>query len=279
MYASADVVLTVSEKEADLLNDFVWIRVSLTRCVTARISLPISCRSTADAGSSASGASSIHRTSTRFGICARRFSRRSTRRFSRRIRSGSSVTSRTTPSVTSPARSKRAPCGMGAPLCFRTSRRQESLSSPSGTAPARSETCPGAWRRDAYGLDQHRRRGACCRTRGARPHSRRCGRVCSGGGVLLTDAELWARLARAGRSSVSKTNGRTLTQRKLSEALDVAFARPPNRRWTTPEESAQLVERLQEKLPGPRPRTPPARRDGNERAQRGSASRGAGDAR
>ena len=66
---------------------------------------------------------------------------------------------------------------------------------------------------------------------------------------LLTDAELWARLARAGRACVRKTNGRTLTQRKLSEALDVAFDRPPNRRWTTPEEYAQLVERLQEKLP------------------------------
>ena len=66
---------------------------------------------------------------------------------------------------------------------------------------------------------------------------------------LLADAELWTRLARAGRASVSKTNGRTLTRRKLAEALDVAFARPPNQRWTTPEEYAQLVERLQEDLP------------------------------
>lgn len=76
---------------------------------------------------------------------------------------------------------------------------------------------------------------------------------------LLSDARLWARFARAGRAAVKRTNDRALTRRCFSQALDATLARVPKRivcfprrsgqRRVTPEEYAELVVRLRQKLP------------------------------
>jgi len=75
--------------------------------------------------------------------------------------------------------------------------------------------------------------------------------------ALLTDGRLWSQLARAGRVSVRQTNDRALARDRFLEAIDAAFAEPPRplafpRRSTqkrvTAEEYAELVDRLQRKL-------------------------------
>jgi glycosyltransferase involved in cell wall biosynthesis len=82
---------------------------------------------------------------------------------------------------------------------------------------------------------------------------------------LLNDGRLWTRLARAGRACVKKTNSEALARRRFAEALDAAFDRSPKRvpfvirharqKRTTPEEYTQLVERLRQKLPSVVPAT------------------------
>ena len=194
------------------MNDFVWdpgLAHAVRDCEEIPPHfLPFSSRR----GVVCIGSFGIHRTSTRSGICARRSSRRSTRRFSRSIRSGSSATSRTTPSETSPARSTTCTSWDGCPLCFRTSRGRGSLSSPSGDGAGTKRKLVQAL---AVGTPSV---STSIGVEGLAVEHEEHVLIADDADAfaaeverLLTDAELWARLARAGRACVRKTNGRTLT--------------------------------------------------------------------
>ena len=77
--------------------------------------------------------------------------------------------------------------------------------------------------------------------------------------TLLTDGKLWTRLARAGRKHVRGTNGRELAQSRFKAALELVSERAPKRVTTfphavsqarvTPDEYERLVHHLREKLP------------------------------
>lgn len=78
-------------------------------------------------------------------------------------------------------------------------------------------------------------------------------------GTLLTDSKIWTALARAGRSQVETTNGRQLVKERFVEALESVMERKPKRRTTFPraisqprmtsEEYERFVDRLRARLP------------------------------
>jgi glycosyltransferase involved in cell wall biosynthesis len=77
--------------------------------------------------------------------------------------------------------------------------------------------------------------------------------------TLLSDSRLWTRLARAGRKHVKGTNGRKLVHCRFTEATEAVMARAPKRASSFPRAVTQtrvthdeyelLVSHLQEKLP------------------------------
>jgi glycosyltransferase involved in cell wall biosynthesis len=79
-------------------------------------------------------------------------------------------------------------------------------------------------------------------------------------GTLLTDSKTWAALAGAGRAQVEITNGRRLVKDRFIEAIESVMRCAPKRKTTFPraisqprmvaEEYERLVERLVTKLPG-----------------------------
>ena len=77
--------------------------------------------------------------------------------------------------------------------------------------------------------------------------------------TLLSDAKLWGRMARAGRAHVKVTNGKELARRRFTQVLDAVLTSAPKRAASFSrvekqarlprEEYERLVDQLQEKLP------------------------------
>jgi glycosyltransferase involved in cell wall biosynthesis len=77
--------------------------------------------------------------------------------------------------------------------------------------------------------------------------------------TLLRDSKLWSRLATSGRQHVMGTNGRDVARRRFAEAVDAVIARAPKRAAAFPrslaqarmshEEYERLVDQLHETLP------------------------------
>ena len=77
--------------------------------------------------------------------------------------------------------------------------------------------------------------------------------------TLLRDGKLWRTLARAGRDHVRGTNGKELVRSRFADAIEAVFAQAPKRAMSvqrpetqtrvTRDEYERLVEQLKEKLP------------------------------
>jgi glycosyltransferase involved in cell wall biosynthesis len=81
-----------------------------------------------------------------------------------------------------------------------------------------------------------------------------------GVGRLLTDSKLWAGLANAGRQQVQSTNGKRLVERRFVEVVETVMRRTPKRRTVfsravsqprmSREEYERFVDRIRARLPG-----------------------------
>ena len=77
--------------------------------------------------------------------------------------------------------------------------------------------------------------------------------------TLLSDSKLWSALARTGRQQVERTNGRRLVERRFTEAIETVMGRTPKRKAAFPraisqprmtrDEYERFVDRLRARLP------------------------------